>query len=173
MVHDGDQNHTGGDVGEACVNVVIPAGPQPDANISISPATATNPVGTNHVLTGHVNVKPQFSFVNAPDGTQITFSIVSGPGSFVGGVNTCTTSGGSGSCTVSITSPTAGTTVVKAATDVTVNGVPIHRETGDQIGLDSDNASKTWRGASVVTTVLDANGTRSPPCLRARPCRTR
>src|SRR4029079_10549314 len=27
-----------------------------DANIQITPQTATNPVGTNHVLTGHVNV---------------------------------------------------------------------------------------------------------------------
>ena len=32
-----------------------------DANIQITPATATNPIGTNHTLTGHVNV-------NAGDG---------------------------------------------------------------------------------------------------------
>ena len=46
-----------------------------DANIQITPPTATNPVGTNHVLTGHVNVNAGTGgFVNAPDGTVITFS---------------------------------------------------------------------------------------------------
>ena len=50
-----------------------------DANIEITPATDTNPVGTNHVLT---------ITVNALGGTlgagTATASIVSGPGSFVG-----------------------------------------------------------------------------------------
>src|SRR5262249_28288854 len=77
------------------------------ANIQISPLTASNQTGTNHTLTGHVNVSPAGAgFVNAPDGTVISFSIVSGPGSFVG-LSSCTTSGGTGSCTVVITSTTA------------------------------------------------------------------
>jgi hypothetical protein len=117
----------------------------PDANIQISPATATNPTGTTHVLTGHVNVAPDGStFSNAPAGTLITFSIVSGPGSFVGGVNTCTTIAATGSCTVTITSNTGGTTVVRAATDVTVNGVQLHRQTNDGHVGDSSDAQKTW-----------------------------
>ena len=62
---------------------------QPDANIQISPLTATNAVNTNHTLTGHVNVSNDgVTFSNAPAGTLITFTTVSGPGSFVGG-NTC------------------------------------------------------------------------------------
>src|SRR5206468_3513951 len=61
-----------------------------DANIQITPTNATNPIGTNHTLTGHVNVNSGGGFVNAPNGTTITFSIVSGPGTFVG-PNTCAT----------------------------------------------------------------------------------
>ena len=54
---------------------------QPDANIQISPLTATNAVNTNHTLTGHVNVSNDgVTFSNAPAGTLITFSIVSRPG---------------------------------------------------------------------------------------------
>jgi len=117
----------------------------PDANIQISPQSAQDPVGDTHTLTGHVNVAPDaVTFSNAPDGTLITFSIVSGPGSFVGGVNTCTTSGGTGSCTVQITSAVAGTTVIRAATDVTVSGVSLHRETNDGHTGDSSDANKTW-----------------------------
>ena len=59
---------------------------QPDANIQITPATATNAVDTNHTLTGHVNVSNDgATFANAPAGTLITFTKVSGPGTFVGG----------------------------------------------------------------------------------------
>src|SRR3954462_1447918 len=120
-----------------------------DANIQISPLQATNPVGTNHTLTGHVNVNSGAGFVNAPDGTLITFSIQSGPGSFVGGVNTCNTAGGTGSCTVQITSATTGTTVVRAATDVTVAGVSLHRATGDANVGDSADAHKDWVNARI------------------------
>jgi len=117
----------------------------PDANIQISPASATDPVGDNHTLTGHVNISTDsVTFTNAPAGTLITFSIVSGPGSFVGGVNTCTTIGTTGSCTVQITSAVAGTTVIRAATDVTVSGVSLHRETNDGHVGDSSDANKTW-----------------------------
>ena len=127
-----------------------------DANIQISPLTATNPVGTNHTLTGHVNVNSGSGFVNAPDGTTINFSIASGPGSFVGGVSSCNTTGGTGSCSVQITSATPGTTVVKAATDVTVLGVVLHRETGDANAGDSANAQKTWVDANIQITPATA-----------------
>src|SRR5262249_2564777 len=96
----------GGQTGDAVKTFV-------DANIQISSATATNVGGTNHTLTGHVNVNAGTGFVNAPDGTVISFAILPGPGSFVGGTSTCTTSGGTGSCTVAITSTTPGTTIVR------------------------------------------------------------
>src|SRR5262249_2784350 len=39
-----------------------------DANIQITPATATNAVGTNHTVHCHVNVNDGSGEVNAPDG---------------------------------------------------------------------------------------------------------
>ncbi len=51
-----------------------------DANIQISPPNATNEVGSPHVLTAHVNVNDGTGFVNAPAGTTINFTKVSGPG---------------------------------------------------------------------------------------------
>ena len=40
-----------------------------DANIQLTPPTATNHVGTNHVVTCHVNVNDGNGFANAPAGT--------------------------------------------------------------------------------------------------------
>src|SRR5262249_7381135 len=88
-----------------------------DANIQITPATATNPVGTTHTVTGHVNVTAGSGTCgNAPDGTVISYSLTNAGGAsatFVG-PSTCTTSAGTGSCTVVISSPTAGTTTIHA-----------------------------------------------------------
>src|SRR5262249_48016832 len=127
-----------------------------DANIQITPANATNPVNTNHTLTGHVNVNPGTGFVNAPDGTAITFTFASGspPANFVG-PSTCNTSGGTGSCTVVITSATAGTAVVNASTTVTVNGVSLTRTTNGTAG-NSGPATKLFADSVVTTRVLDA-----------------
>jgi len=126
-----------------------------NANIQITPATANNPVGTNHVLTLHVNVDPGTGFVNAPAGTSITASIQSGPGSFVGSP-TCLTVAATGSCTVTITSATAGTTVVRGTTTVSVGGVSLTRTTGDAHVGDSADASKNWGDVTNVTHVRDA-----------------
>src|SRR5262249_32966856 len=73
-----------------------------------------------------------------------------------GGVDSCTTSGGTGSCTVQITSTSTGTTVVRAATDVTVSGVPLHRETGDGLPGDSADAQKVWVDANIQITPSNA-----------------
>jgi len=131
-----------------------------DANIQISPLTATNAVGTTHTLTGHVNVNDGTGFANAPAGTVINFAILSGPGSFVGGVNQCTTSDASGSCTVQITSAVAGVTMVRASTTVAVAGVSLHRETGDGLPGDSADASKAWVDAFIsIAPATDTNAT--------------
>jgi len=121
-----------------------------DANIQITPATADNPVGTNHTLTGHVNVNNGTGFVNAPNNTVINFAKQSGPGTFVGGVSTCTVTNGLGSCTVQITSASPGLTTVRATTDVTVQGVTLHRESGDGYANDSADAQKQWVGAKIA-----------------------
>jgi hypothetical protein len=136
-----------------------------DANIQITPATASNPTGTNHTLTGHVNVNPGTGFVNAPDGTVITFSLTNAGGAtadFVpAGANTCTTSGGTGSCTVVISSPTGGTTTINASTNVTVGGVALTRTTNGTAG-NSGPATKTWipPGGQITPTNVDCSQIR-------------
>jgi hypothetical protein len=127
-----------------------------DANIQITPANATNPVGTNHVLT--ITVNAVGGTIDAGPHTA-TASIVSGPGSFVGGVNTCTYTGGaaSASCTVTITSATPGTTVVSATSAIPVSGLPVTRTT-DGTGSNSGPAQKLWiqLNANVRTDVHNA-----------------
>jgi uncharacterized repeat protein (TIGR01451 family) len=119
-----------------------------DANVQITPASAVNPVSTNHTLTGHVNVNDGTGFVSAPAATTITFSIVSGPGSFAG-PNICTTAGSSGSCTVMITSGVGGTTVVRASTTVSVANMFLTRQSGDGKTGDGADASKVWATPSI------------------------
>src|SRR5204862_2955752 len=77
-----------------------------DANIQISPPSATNEVGSPHVLTAHVNVNDGGGFANAPADTVVNFTKVSGPGSL--SAVSCSTVGTTGSCTVRSASPTAG-----------------------------------------------------------------
>jgi hypothetical protein len=115
-----------------------------DANINITPGTATNPLNANHTLTITVNS------VNGTLGNgTATASIVSGPGSFVGSPS-CNYTGGAAtaSCTVVITSAVAGTTVVQACSAIPVNGVSaITQCTGTAANTasgGSGNASKTW-----------------------------
>src|SRR5262249_50277531 len=117
-----------------------------DANIQLSPLTATNVVGANHVVTANVNANDGTGFAPAP-GTTVTFSLT-GQGAFVpAGANTCVTDA-SGRCTVVISSAAPGTTTVHASADVQVGGVfgglLVHRETGDSNAGDSPNAVKHW-----------------------------
>ena len=131
-----------------------------DANIQITPATATNAVGTNHVLT--ITINAINGTIDAGPHTA-TASIVSGPGSFVGGVNTCTYTGGAATatCTVTITSAAAGTTVVSATSDIPVAGQTITRTTNTAVNTaagGSGNASKVWVDANIqITPATDTN----------------
>ena len=124
-----------------------------DANIRITPGSATNPTGTNHVLT--ITVNAVGGTLDAGPHTA-TASIVSGPGSFVGSP-TCTYTGGgaTASCTVTITSAATGTTVVSATAAIPVNGVTITRTTGTAANTasgGSGNASKSWVDANIRIT---------------------
>jgi phosphoheptose isomerase len=131
-----------------------------DANVQISPATATNRVGSNHVLTCHVNVNPGTGFMSAPDGTMCTVTILSGPGSPTS--QSCSTSGGSGSCNVTITSAVTGVTTVQASTSVTVGGVALSRTTGDGLAGDGANAKKTWVDAKITISPNATNEVKAP-----------
>ena len=117
-----------------------------DANIQIAP-TATNRVGFPHTFTAHVNVNDGTGFANAPNGTVINFSVAAG------GVGTlsssfCTTSGGTGSCSVTDNSSTPGKDVVTASTSLVVATVSLTRST-DGVGLNSGPATKTWVDARI------------------------
>jgi uncharacterized repeat protein (TIGR01451 family) len=130
-----------------------------DANIQITPPSAINPVGKNHVLTLTVNAVG--GVLGAGQHTA-TASIVSGPGSFVGSP-TCTYTGGgaTATCTVTIASAATGTTVVSATAGIPVNGVTITRTTGTAANTASGgsaNASKLWADASARTDILNASG---------------
>jgi hypothetical protein len=128
-----------------------------DANISITP-NGVNEVGDAHTFTGHVNVNPDGPFVPAPAGTIINFAKVSGPGTFVGNVSQCATVGGSGSCDVSITSPTSGSTVVSASTTVQVGPLSLSRSTNGNAGAGgSGNATKQWVDGYIKVTPDDVN----------------
>jgi uncharacterized repeat protein (TIGR01451 family) len=59
---------------------------------------------------------------------------------------------------VVISSGATGSSTVRAATDVTVGGVVLHRETGDAKAGDSGDASKLWADDSVRTDILGASG---------------
>jgi uncharacterized repeat protein (TIGR01451 family) len=131
-----------------------------DANVEIAPLTDNNRVSTNHTLTAHVNTDAGTGFGNAANGSVITFSLTNAAGAsaaFVG-PNTCTTGGGTGSCSVVINSSTIGTTTVEAATTVTVNGVALTRTTGDAKAGDGADASMTWADDTVRTDILNPSG---------------
>jgi hypothetical protein len=132
-----------------------------DANIQLTPPTATNQIATNHVLTCHVNVNDGNGSANAPAGTICTGQILTGPGSFVGS-NQCATVGTTGDCTLTITSNATGQTTVRAATDVAVGGVTLHRETGDAHAGDSANATKLWVNAAIVIAPNATNEVGAP-----------
>ncbi len=124
-----------------------------DANIQITP-NGTNRVGANHTFTAHVNVDMGggAGFQNAPDGTVITFTTVEANGatSTPNPPTQCSTSGGTGSCTTTITSPTTGTSTVTAHTTFTTpGGVTLTRSTNGQ-GANSGPAVKTWVNARIA-----------------------
>src|SRR5207253_3402553 len=93
-----------------------------------------------------------FAVVSVPGplsiGTQISFPIDSGPGTLTT-ANPCTTAGGTGSCTITLTSSTTGVTTVSAHTTVSVGSVSLTRHTNG-VGANSNPAAKTWVNARIT-----------------------
>ena len=129
---------------------------KPDARITLTPLTATNEIGSPHTFTATVKMDNTGTgtFVNAPDGTLVTFSLPGAPAgvSFVSGINTCTTV--SGSCSISVTSTTVATATIHATTTFSVLGVSLTRATGDSLSGDSVDATKNWVDANIAITPL-------------------
>ncbi|HLW54852.1 MAG TPA: hypothetical protein VKW06_18600 [Candidatus Angelobacter sp.] len=126
-----------------------------DLKISINPLTATNEINTPHTFTATVQQNPGTGFVNVPDGTTITFSLSNNTAnaSFVG-PNTCTTT--AGSCSITITGTQAGSVTITASSTVTVSGVSLTRTTGDGLSGDSVSAVKTFISSSTTLTLKSA-----------------
>lgn len=128
-----------------------------DARISVG-EDGVNEVGQQHTVTGHVEVNADGTFKPAPDGTPIEFAIVSGPGQLA--PTSCLTTGGTGKCSVSLTSNTAGVTIVSASTTVNVGGVVITRTTNGNAGTGgSGNLTKRWVDASIAIAPNGVNET--------------
>ena len=128
-----------------------------DVDIAISPQEDANQVGDEHEFTVTVTKKDHstgFDFGPA-EGAEVTATIDSGPGSFVG-QNICTT-GSAGTCTVTISSAGTGLTTVSASAIVPVNGETRTVSTTAVSG-DSSPADKRWVDARLsLTPPKDAN----------------
>src|SRR5262249_36438864 len=124
-----------------------------DADIQITPATATNAVGTNHTLTITVH---GLNGGIVGSGTA-SASIVSGPATFVVGPTCNYNGGGTGtaSCTVVIRSTTTGTSVVHAASTIPVSGVG-RASWREGEGINGNDANKEWRDGSMQITPATA-----------------
>jgi hypothetical protein len=97
----------------------------------------------------HINVNDGTGFVNAPDGTVCTVTVISGAATPK--MQTCETgkpvppqTSGNGTCDVVITSSVPGTNTIQASTTVEVGGIKLTRTTGDTNVGDSPNAEKTF-----------------------------
>ncbi|MFC1875320.1 Ig-like domain-containing protein [Chloroflexota bacterium] len=97
----------------------------------LTPETATNPIGTTHELTATVTDM----YGNPVSGITVTWTIESGPGSFV---STEATTDSNGQARAVITSEEVGTTTVKASVS----------------GAVYDTATKTWIVGAGETLVL-------------------
>ncbi|HLE96472.1 MAG TPA: choice-of-anchor P family protein [Candidatus Thermoplasmatota archaeon] len=127
-----------------------------DATITITPASAVNPVGTQHTMWVTVLQKSDWvNFVPAA-GVQVDAAL-DGPGSFVGD-DFCVTLP-NGSCSLTITSPEAGLSTVTASVDLVIDGFVLHRETDGQLA-NSGPAEKQW--VKVPSTTLT---TPTPPAI--------
>jgi hypothetical protein len=157
-------NGTAGNSGNAVKRFV-------DAFITINPPLDTNNVGDPHTFTVFVGQNDGLpagapggdgatGFGPAPIGTQVTVTLTPSNGAVVvPGVDTCAFPGldANGMCTVTFTSPTAGTVTGHAAVTFSVGGVSLHRETDGQ-GLNSPDAVKHFLAGSISWTKVDDAG---------------
>jgi hypothetical protein len=128
-----------------------------DASIGITPQTAENPVGTNHTFTVTVrkNLGLGGGFVPAA-GEHVDVNIVNSGGATATintALSTCDNAGpnldAAGTCTLVISSPTAGTTKAFATVTLSIGGVSVTRDANSTTVIPhgpggTDEATKTW-----------------------------
>lgn len=137
-----------------------------DAYITLSPLEATNDLGAEggdlHDITATVKQDTGTGlFVDAPDGTTVTFSLLNNDGvaEFLldaedNPITTCTTT--DGQCVISIKGLQPGGVDIHATTTFTVTGtsVSVTRST-DGIGNNSGDANKIFVDASIAISPLE------------------
>ena len=119
-----------------------------DANVSLSPASATNQAGGSQpmICTIQQDLGDGHSFVPAPDGTPCNWNITAGPNSTASG--SCATTGGTGTCQFTDSDTDAGTDTIHATTTFPVAGTSLTRSTltsGSDSSGDSTDASIDWQ----------------------------
>jgi len=134
---------------------------EPALKIAISPLTGTNSVGDTHTLTASAMKDPEGdgTFVGVENGVTVTFgfetntigaTFTSGTGSPGAGPVTCLTAGGTGQCSVNITSTSAGQVEVSAAVSLTIGSVSLSEKTENGNAANSDNAMKDFIAGSLI-----------------------
>lgn len=135
---------------------------KPDAKIILSPLTATNKVGDDHVVTATVSThNGDGVWTSAVNGTLVTFTLpVNTPGAtFNGGISTCTTT--AGTCSITINSTVTGHIEIHASSDPVVLTLPLHVETG--VGANnSADAQKDYVNARIAIASTETNKVGDP-----------
>ncbi len=84
MVHDGDQNKTGGDAGELCTTLVIVPALYPDFNVTYVNVPVPGNVSTNDVITSGTTYGSSPALISSPSGSSPSITMNSdGTYSFV------------------------------------------------------------------------------------------
>ncbi|HUQ78348.1 MAG TPA: SpaA isopeptide-forming pilin-related protein [Patescibacteria group bacterium] len=143
-----------------------------DAQIDLSPLTATNQVNEAHVITATVQQDDGLAtggdgvdgWKVAPNSTVVTFSLNDNTAgaTFVGGVTSCTITNGLGTCSVSINTSTAGSVDIHATTTFDVGGLSVTRQTNG-VGNNSADANKVYVDARIrLSPLTDTNPVGAP-----------
>ena len=134
-----------------------------DASITLDPLEATNDLGVEggdlHDITATVQQDVGAGFVDAPDGTTVTFSLLNNDGvaEFLLDANddpitTCTTT--DGECTITIKGLQPGSVDVHATTTFNIGTVSVTRST-DGTAPNSGDANKIFVDASIAISPLE------------------
>lgn len=122
-----------------------------DARLTLSPGEAANQIGATHVITAflEIDMGDSSGFQAAPDGEEIDFAIDSGPG--VLSPTFCLTAGGTGMCSVDLSSSATGLTQISASWSDTFT----FSEGSVLVSANADPVVKRWVDARLTITPPD------------------
>jgi len=140
-----------------CANSVTFANSQPDAYITVTPGTATNEVGNDHVFTYTLTEVPNGA---TPATTGTITPNITGTAAFTTKNNTCGTvsfTNNVATCSVTVNSTVVNTITANGTGTVTIGGVQLSRSTGDSISNDSGAATKYFVDGSISISPSQTN----------------